>query len=256
MSSNIIILKDGYMPKDIPSKGKTYILTSENEKYSIKDIMAVAKSDSQIIDTGHGSDLEYAFKLGQILAADPKSIIYTGDKKFSALVQTESPVRGKRAQTKAPKQEKAPDKEESVFDEAVRRTEQKKDAPKERSEEKTVQTSVQDKKSPAKVKEPKSKAVQKPKGEAVKVPGKKKAKEEHVFTAPKSTDFSKLTVKDVESTLKEGGFDTKYAPAVAEALKGATSVTADLLVRTKLSVTVQDKDTCFAIGELIKKTYC
>lgn len=231
MATKIIVLKDSYVPdKSIFSeKGKTIIVANEQAYFPIS-LLEVIKGEFEVIYAGHGSDSEYAFKLGELHATDKNAKLYTSDKVLLSLFEGKPQAKAKSQRAKAPK-------------------------PVQVLEEKPVKNPVQQKAPkneviiPAPEKKEKAKEKTAPKKAAPQGPAK-------AVSLPKSTDLSKIEKKDIEKLLKKGGFDAKYAEAVKEALKDASPVTADLLVRTKLSVTGADKDTCFAIGELVKKTYC
>ena len=231
MATKIIVLKDAYVPdKSIFSeKGKTIIVANEQAYFPIS-LLEVIKGEFEVIYAGRGSDSEYAFKLGELHAVEKNAKVYTNDKVLLSLFEGKPQAKTKNQRTKTPK-------------------------PTQVLEEKPVKNPVQEKEPkneviiPAPEKKEKAKEKTAPKKAASQGPAK-------TASLPKGTDLSKIEKKDIEKLLKKGGFDVKYAEAVKEALKDASPVTADLLVRTKLSVIEPDKDICFSIGELIKKTYC
>ncbi|MBP3783245.1 MAG: hypothetical protein J6I68_08370 [Butyrivibrio sp.] len=239
MSNKIIVLKDGYIPdKSIFSeKGKTLILTTEKETVPVA-VLGFIKGDFEMIYAGAGSEAEYAFRLGAIHALDKTARLFTNDKVLSGLFDEKTARSARPSKPRADKMAPMQDDEDLIKAPAPKKDKTSEDTPK-------AKESVQ-KKTAKQAGEP---APKKP-------VAKLKPSFEASMNPPKAAELSKISKKDVETLLKKNGYDTKYADTVVSALKDATPVTADLLVRTRLSLLEPDKDICFNIGELIKKNFC
>lgn len=213
MSTKIIVLKEGFIPDKsvFNDKGKTYILTTENETIPVS-VLGIVKGEFEIVFAENGSRESYAFYLGQLYVQNKNAKIYTNDETLRALFEGE---------VKADKPVRKVKKAEPVVEKAA--------APVEKTE------------APAPA------------------PAKRGRKPKQENTAPATSikgALSSIKKEEIEKLLKKNSFDLKYVPSIMDALSTANEVTADILVRTKVSLIEDDKEIIAKLGELIKTTYC
>ncbi|MCR5670731.1 MAG: hypothetical protein K6G10_06965 [Butyrivibrio sp.] len=235
MACKIIILKDGYIPEKsiFTDKGKAYILTTESETVPVA-VLGVMKGDFEIVYAGKGSIAEYAFKLGELHILEKNAKLYTNDSALLAVFNG-SPAKVTKTQKRTVKVPSVP------------------------------QVKTENAPEPAKEKVGRPKKVKKVDGEIKTdpAPAKKRGRAKSFDTAmnkpmEKEVNFKQIKDAEVKALLKKNKFDEKYAAPIMEAfsLPEFSSLTADMLVRTRVSIMESDAMIIKALGDLIKKTYC
>ncbi len=241
MISKIIILKEGYMSDKtvFNEKGKTYILTTENETIPVS-ILGIVKGEFEIVYAGNGTKEEYAFYLGQLYVQNKNAKLYTDDDVLKMLF--EGSLKSDRSAKPARKLKKTEDTEKINVTPA---------APVEKKQEieNPVTEDTKTTKEPAK----RGRKARTKQTEDEKL---QSASDDFMNTPHEKTKLSGIKRAEIEKLLKDNSFDVKYVPAIMEALSTANEVTADILVRTKVALIEEDQPTVVKLGELIKKTYC
>lgn len=228
---------------EIPeTKEKLIVIGMKEESIPLELVQKLISNGAEFIYVKNGTVAEYAFEIGRLSVQEMISEIFTGRSELKDLIPSEG-KQPKRKNKKTAKLVEAEEIEKTAAIVTERKNSSKKEAegkaknkePKKAQKNETDNANTSEKTATAKKAE------------------KRSAEKKNMPATYSSKTFNNVTEKQVEDILKRHKVDLIYKAPIMEALKIASDVTLDLIVRTKVALISEDKETCVKIGEIIKK---